>query len=434
MVRSFWTNELRKIRTSTLGRNAGWMLVGQGLSFILQAGYFILLARLLGVREYGIFAGAFAFSAIATPYSSLGSGLLFVRYVGTQQENFATYWGNILFSTSLAGAGLTAVLYLVAPRVLNSASASIILPVGIANCVFAQMVNNMGFVFQTYERLQMTAALNVLTNGLRFFAVGALTLALHSASAQQWAEVSLLISLLAAIIGFFIVTWTFGRPQLAPGLVTAHFSEGLGYSLGWSAQSIYNDIDKTLLSHYGMNVQNGIYTMAYRIVDVASIPITALDAAALPRYVRDSTADSYPVFRLAVRLAIRASFLGVLMFACMFFAAPLIPHVLGRSFTEGIRALRWLCLLPALRGIHQLTGCALTGLGLQRFRTMAQLGAAGLNLVLNLWLIPRHGWLGAAWASLATDGSLALVTPLLLHYFSKRQPPVAGSSFGQMEL
>ena len=113
------TTEFRRLRTNTLAHNAGWMLVGQGCSFLLQAGYFVLLARLLGVREYGIFAGAFAFVGIVMPYSTLGSGLLFVRYVGSQPNSFAVYWGNIILSTTIAGTALTAVLWLVAPHLLN---------------------------------------------------------------------------------------------------------------------------------------------------------------------------------------------------------------------------------------------------------------------------------------------------------------------------
>jgi O-antigen/teichoic acid export membrane protein len=397
------------------------MLVGQGCSFLLQAGYFVLLARLLGVREYGIFAGAFAFVGIAMPYSTLGSGLLFVRYVGSRPDSFAVYWGNIILSTTIAGTALTAVLWLVAPHLLNPASAAIVLPVGIGNCIFSQMLASMGFVFQAFERLRMTAALNILTNGLRLLAVGIMTILLPHSNAQQWAMASLYVSLLAAIVGFVVVSKGFCWPQFSPSLVISHAVEGLGFSLGWSAQSIYNDIDKTLLSHYGMNVQNGIYTMAYRIVDIASMPITALDAAALPRYVRDSSNnDVRGVNRLAVRLAIRASLVGLMMSAILFFTAPLIPHLVGRGFAAGVQALRWLCLLPAMRGIHQLTGCALTGMGFQRYRTAAQLSAAGVNLALNLWLIPRYGWHGAAWASLATDGSLAIATWVLLKGISKR--------------
>jgi len=411
-------NQIRILRASTLARNAGWMLVGQGFSVLLQAGYFVLLARLLGVKEYGVFVGAFAFVGIAMPYSTLGSGLLFMRYVAARPGNFAVYWGNIILSTVLAGTVLTAVLCFVAPHLLNPASASIVLLVGIGNCVFGQMVASMGFVFQTFERLRMTASLNILTNGLRLVAVGIMAFFLPHASALQWAQASVCISILAAIVGFLIVTRSFGRPKFVPGILRTHALEGLGFSLGWSAQSVYNDFDKTLLCHYGMNLQNGIYTMAYRIVDVATIPITALDAAAVPRFFRDSAKDVRKVLPLALRLAMKASLVGLGMSAAMFVAAPLIPHLVGHGFAESVLALRWLCLLPAMRGVHQLTGCALTGMGFQRYRTFAQLCAAAINLALNLWLIPRYGWLGAAWASLATDGSLGAANWLILRMTS----------------
>lgn len=412
-------NQFRALRASTLARNAGWMLFGQGLSLVLQAAYFILLARLLGVREYGVFAGAFAFVGIALPYTTLGSGLLFMRYVSAQPNAFAAYWGNILLSTVAAGTVLTVALCLIAPHLLNPASASIVLMVAIGNCIFSQMVAAMGFVFQTFELLRMTALLTLLTNSMRLIAVGIMTALRPHASARQWAVASVYISVLAAIAGFVFVTGRYGRPRFVPRMLVSHAWEGLGFSLGWSAQSIYNDVDKTLMSHYGMNVENGIYTMAYRIVDIATIPITAVDAAAMPRYFRDSSGGVHNVPALAVRLAVRAALVGLLVSLCLFFAAPLIPHVVGRGYTESVLALRWLFLLPAMRGMHQLTGSALTGMGYQHIRTIVQLSAAALNLVLNLWLIPRHGWLGAAWASLATDGSLGVVNWLILRRFAR---------------
>jgi O-antigen/teichoic acid export membrane protein len=414
-------NEIRSLRTSSLARNASWMLIGQGFSFLLQAAYFVLLARLLGVREYGVFAGAYAFVGIAMPYSTLGSGLVFVRHVGAKPDLFSVYWGHILFSCAVVGTSLALIISILAPYLLNSSSASIVLLVGIGNCVFAQLVNSMGFVFQAYEKLHITAGLNILTNALRLLAVVAMVFYWPHPTARQWAWAVVLVSFLAALIGFSVVVKKFGRPEFIPRMLITHAAEGLGFSLGWSAQSIYNDIDKTLLSHYGMNLQNGIYTMSYRIVDIASIPITALDAAALPRYIHDHAKNNSSVSHLAFQLALRASLIGLLMAAVMFVAAPLIPYLVGQGFSEGIEALRWLCLLPALRGIHQLTGSALTGMGLQRFRTCAQLSAGAINLLLNLWLIPIYGWLGAAWVSLITDGLLAVTCFVLLQALSKRQ-------------
>ena len=39
-----------------------------------------------------------------------------------------------------------------------------------------------------------------------------------------------------------------------------------------------------MLSHYGMNVGNGIYTLAYRTLDIAAMPIGSLKDAAMPNF------------------------------------------------------------------------------------------------------------------------------------------------------
>jgi O-antigen/teichoic acid export membrane protein len=413
-------NRIRALRASSLARNAGWMMVGQSLNLILQAGYFILLARLLGVEEYGIFAGAFAFVAIATPYSSLGSGLLFVRYVSLSAGNFAACWGNILLTTIGVGSLITVLLCFIAPHLLNPASASLILLVALGECIFRQLIICISQVFQAFEQLRMTAAITLLTSFLRLMAVLVLASFLHQATAWQWAVSSLIVTVLAAAAASGIVVMRYGRPQLDSRIILSRLTEGFGFSLAGSTQSAYNDIDKALLSHYGMNIANGLYTMAYRVVDIATIPITALDTAALPRYFRQSQKGVKSVVDISVRLARRAALLGIIMSGSLFLTAPLIPRIVGIGFTGSVAALRWLCLIPAFRGIHQLTGSAITGMGFQRYRTMAQFGASALNLLLNLWLIPRYGWLGAAWASLVTDGGLGAANWCILQNLHRK--------------
>jgi O-antigen/teichoic acid export membrane protein len=413
-------NRIRALRASSLARNAGWMMVGQSLNLILQAGYFILLARLLGVEEYGIFAGAFAFVAIATPYSSLGSGMLFVRYVSLNSGDFAAYWGNILLTTLGFGSLLTILLYILAPHLLNPASASLILLVAIGECIFRQLIICISQVYQAFEQLRMTAAITLLISFLRLMAVVVLASLLHQATAWQWAVSSLIVTALAAAAASGIVMASYGRPQLDSRIILSRLTEGFGFSLAGSTQSAYNDIDKALLSHYGMNIANGLYTMAYRVVDIATIPITALDTAALPRFFRQSQKGVNSVVSISVRLAKRAALLGIIMSSCLFLAAPLIPRIVGIGFNGSEAALRWLCLIPAFRGIHQLTGSAITGMGFQRYRTAAQFGASALNLLLNLWLIPRYGWLGAAWASLITDGGLGVANWSMLQYLQRK--------------
>ena len=87
-------NYLRKAADNTLARNAGWLFAGQGLSFFVQAAYFVVLARLLGSAQYGILAAAFALVSMFSQYSAMGSGLLFLRYVSPDHSRFREVSGK----------------------------------------------------------------------------------------------------------------------------------------------------------------------------------------------------------------------------------------------------------------------------------------------------------------------------------------------------
>jgi hypothetical protein len=63
-----FVEEWERIWSSSLARNASWMLLGQALSIICQGICFILLRRLLGSTEYGIYVGALAMASIVSRY------------------------------------------------------------------------------------------------------------------------------------------------------------------------------------------------------------------------------------------------------------------------------------------------------------------------------------------------------------------------------
>ena len=87
------------------------MFLGYGLKIIVQAGYFILIARALGPAEYGAFVGTVALIALVAPFGSLGAGNLLVQNVSRNRELFAEYWGNALFALGGLWLGLSGLGY-----------------------------------------------------------------------------------------------------------------------------------------------------------------------------------------------------------------------------------------------------------------------------------------------------------------------------------
>jgi O-antigen/teichoic acid export membrane protein len=405
-------------------RNAAWLFAGQGFSFLSQGLYFIVLARLLGTAQYGLLAGAVALVAVVSQYSTLGSGLLFLRYVSPDHSRFRIYWGNVLMSVLLLGVLIVVVLRLSGRWLVGAASVPLIFPIAISDCLFQQLSNCAGQVFQTFEKMKFSAALTLLSNVSRCIVAVGMLLFLGKATASQWAMASLTVSFISACIAFAIVTRFFGLPSFSPSLLVKRSGEGFVFAISGSTTAVYNDIDKVVLSHYGMDRANGIYSMAYRVVNIGTMPVMSIVGAAFPRFFREGVKGIGATVPMARQLLKRTALLGIGISLVMFLSAPIIPHLVGKSYAESVSALRWLCLIPFFRCFHLSAGDAIAGAGHQKFRLVSQSIAAIGNLLLNLYLVPRYSWQGAAWASLATDGALGVMNWLALALLSRRPVPV----------
>lgn len=411
---------IEKVRQHRISRNATWVLLGQGTNFLIQAGYFILLARLLGVREYGIFAGAFAFVNLVTPYSALGAGMLFMRYVTADRAKAAVYWGNSIAVTVVVSLVIAGGLCIAGPALTKVHSHLIFVILVLANCLFSQIATLGSQVFQTFEKMRWVAILSMVTSVARLVVLIVMQVTLHHATAFQWSIGVFIASACAAGFSIALVKAEIGPAGFERDLVIRRAAEGFGFSFAGTTQAAYNDVDKVMLSHYGLNRENGFYTLAYRVIDFATTPIIGLDVAVLPRFFRLGRGKMSDVVTLAFKSTAAAAVLGMLIYVGVLLTAPLIPYLVGHDFSGVLMALRWLCWLPLLRGIHRITGSALTGSGRQNLRTAAQVTVAVANLLLNLWWIPVYGWIGAAWSSVISDGLLAVLNTFMLLWLWRR--------------
>ncbi len=412
-----------------LRHQAVWLLSGSGLAMVFQAIYFLLIGRMLGAQEYGAFVGVVALVNVGSQFSSLGMEMVLLRTVARDRSAFAPSWSRAL---QIAGCGFLLLLgsILAYGHFFLPPSLRQLLPyLAVSDALFGKLTQLGSRALQGADHARWSAKLGALTNAARAATAASLFVwaAMHQAhgsthlSVLRWVQLYCFTSLLVALISLGVVTRLLGRPRWAR-VRRAHLAEGLAFSFSSSAISVYNDIDKTLLVSHGMLAAAGIYAAAYRVIDVVSTPIVSLFAAASPRLFRVGAADGAAGAEKAARGLLRwAAPFALATIPLLALTAPLFPRLFGHSFAASVSALRFLCLLPLLRALHYAWGTAITACASQWVRTAAQAGAAVLNLSLNLWLIPRWGWRGAAIASLLTDGSLALASYLILRVLLARQ-------------
>jgi O-antigen/teichoic acid export membrane protein len=281
--------------------------------------------------------------------------------------------------------------------------------------------------------MRVSATLTLLTSVFRLVFLLVLLVVLHHAYAWQWAMASLLISMLVACAAVWLVTREYGLPLFSPRLLLKRSGEGFVFAVSGSTTSAYNDLDKVMLSHYGMLQANAIYSMAYRIVNIGTMPIMSLVGAAFPRFFQAGINGPAAVLPMAKTLLKRTLIPGIIAVTGMFVFAPILPHVVGNSYREAVSALQWLCLIPIFRCFNLSAGDALSGAGDQKFRLVCQAAAAIGNGLLNLYLIPRYSWHGAAWASLLTDGALGMMNWIALLYLAHRARSAARAETNRIQ-
>jgi O-antigen/teichoic acid export membrane protein len=417
---------LQRLQGSAIAKNTLWMLGGNGLKLVIQAAYFILIARSLEPAQYGAFVAVVAIAAIVSPFVGLGTSNLIIRNVARDPASFSRSWGNgLLVTMTSGGAGLVVVLSCIflLPANLHW---SVLFLVAAADLIFGRIVDFCGFVFSAVDRFGATAQLNMWSSLSRLIGLAILVALIHHPSIEAWAATYLAATFVTAAGALGWGLATLEKPTLKTSEIWPELKEGVFFSVGLSAQTVYNDIDKTMLAKLGDLTATGIYGAAYRIIDVSLVPLRSILSAANPGFFRAGHVGGiWETRRYMRRMLPKTIAYAALATVGLLVFAPVVPHILGKEYAQSVSALRWLAVLPVLKTVHSFFADALTGAGHQRLRTMIQIAVAVFNILINLWIIPAYSWLGAAWSSIASDAALLCLLAAAIASLSRKQQEAA---------
>jgi O-antigen/teichoic acid export membrane protein len=411
---------LNQAFSSRIMKNASWMLCGQGVQLLGRMGYFVIIARSLGPTAYGTFVACTALAATVAPFASCGTGNVLVKYVAKDSGVLRRYVGTTLLTTLGCGSLLTLLLMALRAFVLPpTATVSLVIAVIIADVFANEIVGLCMYTFLALEQGSRYSYLAGVTTGVRLLA--AFVLLVVTPTATHWAYLYAISAAVSAIIGMVTVCMCCGMPKFELRSVPPAIKEGIHFATAFSSQSIYNDIDKTMLARIASPAAAAIYAVAYRFIEPAILPIRSLGAASFPEFFRRGEKGVKESLDLAISILRRSTLYGVVMALGLFLGASLIPHVLGPAYAESAIALRWLCLLPAFKCVHIFLSDALTGANFQWQTSSAQLAVCVFNILVNLWIIRAFAWRGAAWSSLMTDALLILLLYLIIRWHLGRE-------------
>lgn len=411
-----------KLSQSLLVRNSLWMLGADGGSTIIQGVYFLVLARVLQPSEFGAFAGALALVSILAPFAGWGASKVLVMAVARNRRLFAIYWGNALVSIAITATFLLIILKFVGHYALPVSAATLIPGLALAELLFNAVTESCALGFQGFERLKGTAGVRLLGSTGRMLAAVFFALTASEPRASTWVQWYLGLSGVTATIVFVATAGILGKPKPTFSLLRGSVKDGWFFALGLAFGSIFNDIDKVMLARMSTFEATGIYSVAYRLIRLAFLPVSSLLAASYSKFFQVGESGIGGALALSRRLLPFAACYGFLACLALEVFASVVPHILGRGYAQSVEAIRWLAPIPFFQSLHYLAGDTLTGASYQPLRSSMVGGVAVLNILLNLVLLPRYSWRGAAWSSLICDGTLVVCLWLAVTTLSQRAP------------
>lgn len=198
-------------------------------------------------------------------------------------------------------------------------------------------------------------------------------------------------------IVFVRPVWNEVKKHIKPNLVL--FIPVLGVSL-------YNMMDKIMLGVLSTATELGFYESADKIKAIPIMFITALGTVALPRIsylnVKEKASEIVKLFSSSIALI--NFVISAICFGMIAIASSFVPIFFGEGYEKTVDILYILLLSCFFIGIENVIKTQLL-IPKKRDKIYIQsifLGA-GVNLVINAFLIPTMGGIGAAYATLITE-------------------------------
>lgn len=399
--------------------NIGWQLadslVRMGLGLLLG----IWLARYLGPEQFGLLSYALAFVALFAPLAMPGLDDIVVRNLVREPEAR----GGLLGTTFLLklGGGIVSVL----------ASAAVIawLRPEDAQSFWLVGIVAAGTLFQAFNAIELwfnarvQAKYPVLARNAAFLicALGKIALILGGAPLIAFAWIALAESVVGAITlvavyrsrGWRLGEWT-GRRAVAADLLRD------SWPLFFSCIVIaaYLRIDQVMLGEMAGSEAVGVYSVAVRLAEMWLILSSAVYWSFLPGLVK-ARAENEALFyeRLQKYYNLMAFSAYAIAIPVMLLANWLVGVLFGAAYVGAgpmLAVLIWANLFIYLENARS---ALFNVMNWYRLHLVTVALGAVLNVLLNLYLIPRYGGLGAAVASciaywFATHGACFLYRPL----------------------
>lgn len=380
----------------SLAKNTIYSAITSFTSFFLLI-LLILAGRYLGNVNYGIFTFSLAFVFIIEIFVDFGLSELSQRSVTRDKSLAGKYFGNILIWKLIVSSVVFVILILTINLLKSSSEVRFtVYLLGFAH-ILRSFKSTCRALFRAFERFGLDC-LTMYIERLSLLAAGVVVLILGG-GLISFASVFLIVRVFDLALTFGILNWKIVKiiPQFDLSFLKKLQMKALPFGLFAVIITLYSYTDTMMLSFMRTDAEVGWYNAAYKIYEGLTVFPIIICVVLYPRlsqlFLLNKKAHSL-LSSKAVKYMLIISF-PIIIYGIMF-SKNIINILFGREFQNSVVALQ--ILLGGIIFVFQIRLFQIILNSIDKQKVVMYVGLAGLilNVFLNLLLIPKYGFKGAA--------------------------------------
>lgn len=372
----------------------------------------ILLTNYLGPTGFGSYMYVLSLVIIFGSFSDWGTATIGAREASKNGSDQNEILSNVItlrfFSSFLIAALMFGASFLLPLKTDNEIVVRQMIRVGSILLLLLTTKGSLTVVFQTKLKLQLQSIVDLVIS-LSILIFTYLLVHLNFGLFELFSAIVVANFLGLLVAGVFVFGEISFKPVLKKEFVKSFLSESFPMGAILLMFTIDNKIDTVMLGAIKGDRAVGIYAAAYRVYDVLILGAAYFMIALLPVLSRFSDLSKY---KEKIKLIYEKSFnillflagsvlLGVLVFA------PLMIQVITQSrfneFFDSVLVMRFLSVALFLSYLNHITGYTIVALGRQRQYFFIAAASVIFNVSVNLFVIPRFSYNGAALVTILTE-------------------------------
>lgn len=372
------------------------------INLIIGIGISVILARVLGPEQRGIYAMATLFPSLIVTFGNLGIGPATAYYVARGSFSRREILGNsVLLSWGIGGIGIIIGLVIVSfcREVIFPKVSEVYLLVAIILIPLEVFFSYVRYVLLGAQRIKDFNYVQVVQSVLTFIFILCALLGL---------KMGVTGAILAMALTFMLVNGlTYKIAKKISGGIDFHINSlylrstikyGIKVHLSNVLGFLNYRVDMFILNWFLGPSSVGLYAVGVSLVEKLWMVSQAASTVIFPRVAAETKNDKLRDFTpLVVKTVLWISVLGAMILAL--FSRRIVLLLYSKDFLPSVSALQALLVGTIALSAGRVLANDIAGRGFPSLNIYTGIVAVLINIILNLLFIPRYEIVGAAWAS-----------------------------------